>query len=62
MGLRSTTCFSNFRNTIQTIRNEAEKVKFIDENFDKKWDTMENFFKKNEILPKLEKMILLKVI
>ena len=55
MGLTSTTGFSNFRNTIQTIRNEAEKVKFIDENFDKKWDTMENFFKKNELLPKLEK-------
>ena len=53
MGVTSTTAFSNFRNTIKTVRNEAEKVKFIDENFDKKWDTMENFFKKNELLPKL---------
>ena len=55
MGLTSTTAFSNFRNTIKTVRNEAEKAKFIDENFDKKWDTMENFFKKNELLPKLER-------
>ena len=45
--------FSNFKNTIKTVRNEAEKAIFIDENFDKKKDTMDQLFN-NKILPRIE--------
>ena len=45
--------FSNFKNTIKTVRNEAEKAIFIDENFEKKKDTMDQLFN-NKILPKIE--------
>ena len=47
--LSSTIGFSNFKNTIKTVKNEAEKTKFLDNNFDKKWDTMEGFFKNNHL-------------
>ena len=53
MGITSSTAFSNFKNTIKTVRNEAEMIKYIDQNFDKKRNTMEGFFKKIA-LPKLE--------
>ena len=49
----TSTDFSNYKNTIKTVRNEATKVIFINENFDKKLHTMENFFKINS-LPKIE--------
>ena len=45
--------FSNFKNTIKTVRNEAEKAYFLDENFDKKKDTMDALFN-NKLLPKIE--------
>ena len=53
MGATSSTTFSNFRNTIKTVKNEAEMIKYIDQNFDKKRNTMEGFFKRNA-LPKIE--------
>ena len=53
MGVTSSTTFSNFRNTIKTVKNEAEMIKYIDQNFDKKRNTMEGFFKRNA-LPKIE--------
>ena len=49
MGLTSRTGFIDYKNTIKTVKNEAEKVRFLDENFDKKRDTMESFFKQNEL-------------
>ena len=45
--------FSDFRNTIKTVKSEAEKAIKLDENFDQKRETMEGFFKRNE-LPRLE--------
>lgn len=53
MGVTSSTTFTNFRNTIKTVKNEAEMIKYIDQNFDKKRNTMEGFFKRNA-LPKIE--------
>ena len=53
MGMTSTTAFSNFRNTIKTVKNEAEMIKYIDQNFDRKRKTMEGFFKRNA-LPNIE--------
>ena len=53
MGLTSSTGFSNFKNTIKTVKNEAEMVLIMNQNFDKKRNTMEGFFKRNT-LPKLE--------
>ena len=53
MGMTSTTAFSNFRNTIKTVKNEAEMIKYIDQNFDMKRKTMEGFFKRNA-LPNIE--------
>jgi hypothetical protein len=47
--LNSTIGFSNFKNTIKTVKNEAQKSKLLDNNFDKKWDTMEEFFKNNNL-------------
>ena len=49
----TSTAFTNYKNTIKTVRNEATKVKFMNENFDKKLHTMEGFFKINN-LPKIE--------
>ena len=45
--------FSNFKNTIKTVKNEAEKSYFLQENFIKKKDTMDELFN-NKILPKIE--------
>ena len=53
MGMTSTTAFSNFRNTIKTVKNEAEMIKYLDQNFDRKRKTMEGFFKRNA-LPSIE--------
>ncbi len=44
---------SNFKNTIKTVRNEAEKVHFLNENFDKKKDSMDLLFN-SKILPNIE--------
>ena len=49
----TSTAFSNYKNTIKTVRNEASKIKYMNENFDKKLHTMEGFFKINS-LPKIE--------
>ena len=49
MGLTTRTGFIDYKNTIKTVKNEAEKVRFLDENFDKKRDTMESFFKQSEL-------------
>ena len=40
------TTFSNFRNTIKTVRNEAKMVRNMGRNFDSKRKTMEGFFKR----------------
>ena len=45
--------FSNFKNSIKTVKNEAEKAYFLQENFDKKIDTMDELFN-NKILPNIE--------
>lgn len=45
--------FTNYKNTIKTVRNEADKARFININFDKKIKTMNNFFNAKN-LPKLE--------
>ena len=47
------TTFSNFGNTIKTVKNEAQFIKNIKENFDIKRRTVDKFFKLNS-LPKLE--------
>ena len=49
----TSTAFSNFKNTIKTVRNEATKIKNMNENFDKKSNTMEGFFK-IDYLPKIQ--------
>ena len=36
--------FNNYKNTIKTVRNEADKASHMTQNFDKKLKTMENFF------------------
>ena len=53
LGATSSTTFSNFKNTIKTVKNEAEMMKYINQNFDIKRNTMEGFFKRSA-LPKLE--------
>ncbi len=45
--------FTDYKNTIKTVRNEADKARFISLNFDKKIKTMNNFFNAKN-LPKLE--------
>ena len=47
------TNFGNLRNTIKTIKNEAEFIRNIHRNFDIKRNTMNQFFKNNS-LPRLE--------
>ena len=47
------TNFGNFKDTIKTIKSEAEFIKNIHHNFDMKRNTMNRFFK-NYSLPKLE--------
>ena len=46
MGRTSSTTFSNFRNTIKTVKNEAKMVQNIGKNFINKRKTMEGFFKR----------------
>lgn len=43
------TTFNNFKNTLQTVKNEAEIVKYMNINFDSKRQTMEGFFKRNTL-------------
>ena len=38
------TTFSNFRNTLKTVRNEANNIRKIEQNFDMKSRTMSEFF------------------
>ena len=45
--------FNNYKNTIKTVRNEANKAISLNQNFDKKIKTMENFFN-TKTLPKIE--------
>ena len=47
------TIFGNFRNTIQTVRSEAEFIKNINQNFDIKRNTVNKFIK-NNYLPNIE--------
>jgi len=49
----TSTAFSNYKNTIKTVRNEADKVRYLNENFDRKMRTMEGFFKLNN-LPQID--------
>ena len=51
--MTNTTTFINFRNTIKTVKNETEMIKYIDQNFSRKRKTMEGFFKRNA-LPNIE--------
>ena len=45
--------FNNYKNTIKTVRNEADKASHMTQNFDTKMKTMENFFNTKN-LPKIE--------
>ena len=47
------TIFSNFRNTIKTVKSEAEFIRNISQNFDIKRQTVNRFFEKKS-LPKIE--------
>ena len=49
----SSSFFTNYKNTIKTVRNEADKARYICQNFDKKIKTMENFFNAKS-LPKIQ--------
>ena len=49
----TTNYFNNYKNTIKTVRNEADKALTMNQNFDKKIKTMENFFNAKN-LPKIE--------
>ena len=53
MGKTGSTTFTNFKNTIKTVKNEADMVKNIGRNFINKRKTMEGFFKRMN-LPKIE--------
>ena len=43
------TTFTNFENTIKTVKNEAQFIKNIKENFDIKRKTLNRFFKNNSL-------------
>ena len=45
--------FSDFKNTIKTVRNEAQKVYFLGDNFEKKKNSMNLLFD-TKMLPKIE--------
>ena len=49
----SSSFFTNYKNTIKTVLNEADKARYICQNFDKKIKTMENFFNAKS-LPKIQ--------
>lgn len=51
--LRKTNTFSNFRNTIKTIKNEAEKSYYLNDNFYKKRDAMNAIFN-DKYLPQID--------
>ena len=46
LGKTGSTTFSNFRNTIKTVKNEAKMLQNIGKNFINKRKTMEGFFKR----------------
>jgi len=46
MGRTDSTIFTNFKNTIKTVKNEAELIQNIGKNFENKRKTMEGFFKR----------------
>ena len=49
----SKTTFGNFRNTIKTVKSEAEFIRNISQNFDIKRQTVNRFFE-NKFLPRIE--------
>ena len=49
----SSNFFKNYKNTIKTVKNEADKSLNMNQNFDIKMKTMEGFFN-SKILPKIE--------
>ena len=51
--IKKTNTFTEFRNTIKTIKNEAAKSHYLNDNFRKKNDMMNNLFN-DKYLPKLE--------
>lgn len=51
--LKKTNSFSNFKNTIKTIKNEAEKSYYINDNFYKKRENMNAIFN-DKFLPTIE--------
>ena len=53
--LESKLSFSNYKNTIKTVKNEAQKANLINKNFDYKWKTMENFFQNKFFRPETSK-------
>ena len=53
--LESTLSFANYKNTIKTVKNEAQKANLINKNFDYKWKTMENFFQNKFFRPETSK-------
>ena len=53
MNSTSSTTFTKFKNTLKTVKNEAEMIRVLDKTFNIKKHTMEGFFKRNA-LPRLE--------
>ena len=51
--LQKTNTFSDFKNTIKTIKNEAQKSYYLDDNFNKKKETMNSLFN-DKLLPKID--------
>ena len=51
--MKKTNAFSNFKNTIKTIKNEAEKSYYLNDNFSKKRKAMNNLFN-DDFLPKID--------
>ena len=51
--IKKTNAFSNFKNTIKTIKNEAEKSYYLNDNFSKKRKAMNNLFN-DDFLPKID--------
>jgi len=51
--LKKANTFSDFKNTIKTIKNEAQKSYFLNDNFLKKTDAMNSLFN-DKLLPKID--------
>ena len=51
--IKKTNTFSEFKNTIKTIKNEAKKSYFMNDNFLKKQNAMDNLFN-DKLLPKID--------